>query len=85
MIPEQVDCIFFFNPFSVELLQSVLKRVADSYYVKNRNIKLFFYYPSDEYIACLMRNELITFVDEIDCTDLYDIIDDRERILIFEV
>lgn len=85
MIPAEVDRVFFFNPFSVELLGSVLKRIYDSVYENPREILLFFYYPSDEYIACLMQQEMISFLDEIDCRDIFDGLDERERIMIFEI
>ncbi len=85
IVPLEVDRIFFFNPFSVEILHGVLNRITDSYYESPRHIQLFFYYPSDEYIACLMQETQLDFVDEIDCSDLFDSNDDRERIMIFEI
>lgn len=84
-VPTEVDRIFFFNPFSVELLSCVLKRILDSFYEYQRTIKLFFYYPSDEYIAYLMQEPMISFIDEIDCRDLFNNKDCRERIIIFEL
>ena len=53
-VPESVDRIYFFNPFSLEILQKVISRIRDSYYEAPREILLFFYYPSDEYISFLM-------------------------------
>ena len=47
--------------------------------------QLYFYYPSDEYVAYLMTQELLMFVDEIDCGDLFEGKDPREKILIFEI
>lgn len=84
-VPAEVDRIFFFNPFSVELLGSVFRKIVDSYYEVPRGIRLFFYYPSDEYIAYLMQQPMLDFVDEIDCGDLFPGEDDRERIMIFEM
>lgn len=84
-VPEEVDSVFFFNPFSAEILQSVLARIFDSFYSCQRRIRLFFYYPSDEYVSCLMREPLLSFVDEIDCSDLFESKDNREKILIFEI
>lgn len=46
---------------------------------------LFFYYPSIEYIAYLMMVDEIEFLDEIDCRDLFDEGDQRERIMIFRI
>ena len=54
IVPDVVDLIFFFNPFSVEILQKVIAKILDSYYENMRPIQLFFYYPSDEYISYLM-------------------------------
>ena len=41
---------------------------AESYYEKPREIKLLFYYPSDEYISYLMTVDEFMFEDEIDCS-----------------
>ena len=84
-VPAEVDRCCFFNPFSVEILQKVMARILDSYYENPRNIQLYFYYPSDEYVAYLMTQELLMFVDEIDCGDLFEGKDPREKILIFEI
>ena len=83
-VPEEADRIYFFNPFSLEILQKVISRIIDSYYAVPREILLFFYYPSDEYISFLMTVDELTFSDEIDCGDLFQEKDPRERIVIFE-
>lgn len=85
LVSEKVDRIYFFNPFSLEILQKVISRILDSYYEKPRTIQMFFYYPSDEYISYLMTVEELMFTDEIDCRDLFPGNDPRERILIFEL
>lgn len=85
LVPETVDRCYFFNPFSVEILRKVLAKIYDSYYCDKREILLFFYYPSDEYLSLLMTEEHLLFSDEISCEDLFDGGDKRERILIFEV
>ena len=82
---ESVDKIYFFNPFSVEILQKVIAQILDSYYENIRTIQLFFYYPSDEYISYLMTVDELMYYDEIDCRDLFDGNDSRERIMIFEI
>lgn len=82
---ESVDKIYFFNPFSVEILQKVIAQILDSYYKNIRTIQLFFYYPSDEYISYLMTVDELMYYDEIDCRDLFDGNDSRERIMIFEI
>ena len=84
-VPEDVDRCYFFNPFSVEILKKVLARIYESFYESPRKILLFFYYPSDEYVSYLMTEEQLLFSDEIDCMDLFDGNNHREKILVFEV
>mgnify|MGYP003177930002 FL=1 len=84
-VPENADRMYFFNPFSVEILEKVMARILESYYQNPRAIQLFFYYPSDEYISYLMTIDELMFVDEISCNDLFPGQDPRERIVIFEM
>lgn len=84
-VPTEVDRIYFFNPFSIEILKKVLARVLESYYENPRELLLFFYYPSDEYISYLMTVDELIFSDEIDCRDLFPGENKRERIVVFEV
>ena len=84
-LPPEVTRCYFFNPFSVEILRGTMARILDSYYETPREVLLFFYYPSDEYVAYLMTVEELYFYDEIDCRDLFDGNDPRERILIFSL
>lgn len=79
------DCFYFFNPFSVAVLQSVIGKIRKSYYENPREMKLFFYYPSDEYVSYLMTVSELCFVDEIDCQDLFEGQNEREKVLIFEM
>ena len=60
-----------------------MARILDSYYEYPREILLFFYYPSDEYVSYLMTVEALEFYDEIECEDLFAANPQRERILIF--
>ncbi|MCR5420484.1 MAG: SAM-dependent methyltransferase [Lachnospiraceae bacterium] len=84
-VPAKVNRIFFFNPFSVEIFKSVLKRIMESYYDEPRHIFLFFYYPQDEYVAHLAGIDEIFFYDEIDCRDNFPENDDRNKVLIYEI
>lgn len=84
-VPKEVDRCYFFNPFSVEILQKVLARIYESYYENPREILLFFYYPSDEYVSYLMTQEQLLFYDELNCVDLFEGENPREKILVFEV
>ena len=82
-VSPEVNRYYFFNPFSVELLRKVMARMIESYYEKPREVFLFFYYPSEEYISYLMTVDELEFYDEIDCGDLFEGNDLRERIMIF--
>ena len=83
--PREADSFYFFNPFSVEILRAVLQNILESYYENPREMRLFFYFPSDEYLGELMTNDALMFVDEIDCSDLFPNNRQRERVLVFEV
>ena len=84
-VPIDADRFYFFNPFSVSLLRKVMGKITESYYANPREMLLFFYYPSDEYVSYLMTKEEVSFLDEIDCRDLFEGDNRREKILIFEI
>ena len=82
-VPEEVNRFYFFNPFAVELFRKVMAKIIESYYTAPREILLFFYYPSQDYISYLMTVEELEFWDEIECDEWFDGKDERERIVIF--
>ena len=84
-VPSDVNRCYFFNPFSVEILHKVMARIIESWYENPREVFLFFYYPSDEYISYLMTVDELEFYDEIECEDLFNGKDTRERIMIFQL
>ena len=84
-VPTEVNRCYFFNPFSVEILHKVMARIIESYYKNPREMFLFFYYPADEYMAYLMTVDELEFYDEIECDDLFEGNDHRERIMIFQL
>ena len=84
-VPPEVNRCYFFNPFSAEILHKVMARVLASWYENPREVFLFFYYPADEYISYLMAVDELEFYDEIECDDLFQGSDPRERIMIFRL
>lgn len=84
-IPSDVDRFFFFNPFSVEIFKRVLANIIDSYYENQREMLIMCYYPSDEYIMYLSQEYNVTFVEELDCSDISDGEARREKIIIYRV
>lgn len=83
-VPSDVNRCYFFNPFSIEIFLKVMARIIESYYLEPREILLFFYYPSEEYISYLMTVDELEFMDEIDCRDLFYRDNLREQITIFQ-
>lgn len=84
-VPSDVNRCYFFNPFSVEILRKVMARIIKSYYLESRQILLFFYYPSVEYLSYLLTVDELEYLDEIDCRDLFNEDNQRERIIIFQI
>ena len=84
-VEPEADRFYFFNPFSVEVFQKVMGRIRDSWYENPRQMLLFFYYPSDEYVAYLMTQNDLSLIDELDCRDLFNGLKEREHVLIFEL
>lgn len=84
-VTAEVNRCYFFNPFSVELLRKVMARIIDSYYENPREMLLFFYYPSVEYVGYLMTVDELEYYDEIECVDLFEGADAREVIMVFQM
>ena len=84
-VPAEVNRCYFFNPFSVEILHTVRARIIESWYENPREVFLFFYYPADDFLAYLMTVDELEFYDEIECDDLFEGKDPRERIMIFQL
>lgn len=79
------DCFYFFNPFSAEILRAVIGKILESYYAQPWQMRLFFYYPSGDYLAWLLSQDILTLTDEIDCRDLFPGQAPREKIMVFEL
>ena len=84
-IKENDTIFFFFNPFSDKILSKVIHNIEESFYEVNREIKLIFYYPTLEFVGKLISNDMLEFVDEIDCSHLYHDSKGRECVMIFKV
>ena len=86
-VPTEADRFYFFNPFSVEILKKVIAKIRKSLDENPRKVLLFFYYPSDEYAYFLMEmcSWELTLADEIDCRDLFEGQDRREKCLVFRM
>lgn len=80
----EADAFYFFNPFTEEILQAVLRQILAAYYEHPRRMRLFFYYPHDDTRRLLLGDfPELTLLEELDCSDLFAGDDPREQILIF--
>jgi len=84
-IPDYADRFYFFNPFSIKILVEVLDNIKKSYDKCNREILLFFYYPSEKYVPYLTECSFLSLIDDIDCMDVFNNDDIKERVLVFEL
>lgn len=84
-VPHTVDRCFFFNPFSVEIFRKTYANILDSWYEQPREILLFFYYISDDYLDYIYGHTELRFCEEIDCGAFYAGERSRERILVFSL
>lgn len=84
-IDARADRFYFFNPFSIEIFHKVMGRIRESYYEKPRKMLLFFYYPSEEYLSYLRSLDEVTQIDCIECTDLFNGLKEREKVLVFDI
>ncbi len=83
--PTDENLFYFFNPFSPTILSSVLGKIVASYYMNPRPIRLFFYYPSDEYLSLLMTMSPFEYECEIDVSDFETGDKSREKISVFRI
>lgn len=84
-VPASADCCFFFNPFALHTLKRVLAHIFDSVYRYPRTMRLFFYYPYEETETFLLNHVNLKVEDVLDCRDLFDEPDRREKILVLTV
>ena len=84
-VPKEADCCFFFNPFALHTLKRVLANIFDSVYQETRRMRLFFYYSYEETEAFLLNHVNLQVEDVLDCRDLFDAEDIREKILVLTV
>lgn len=85
VLPDEVDCCFFFNPFALHTLKRVLGNIFDSLQRAPRPLRLFFYYPYKDVERFLNQHWRLDAEEPVDCRDLFDGNDEREKILVYSV
>ena len=84
-LPDNADRCFFFNPFALHTIKRVLGNIFDSLYHHPREILLFFYYVNEEVENFLNNHVRLEAEKPIQCGDLFQETDDKERILVYRV
>lgn len=84
-IPSSVTGVYFFNPFSVEILEKVIDNITTSQEQNPRDIKLFFYYLSKDYVNYLNSRKDIIHLEVIDCKYLFSEEDSREYLGVYQI
>ncbi|MBQ8955191.1 MAG: class I SAM-dependent methyltransferase [Clostridia bacterium] len=82
--PRDENVFFFFNPFSEAVLRIALRRILRAETARPRRARLIFYYPSDAFVGCLAEEPHLREAGVIDCRDLFDGDNPRERMLVFD-
>jgi SAM-dependent methyltransferase len=84
-VPQYADRAFFFNPFSTDILRTVMMNLLESCREFPRELLLFFYYPSKAYTDYLTTISQLSLVDSLDCCGISKGKDSREKLLIYKV
>ena len=84
-LPDNADRCFFFNPFALHTIKRVLGNIFDSLYHHPREILLFFYYVNEEVENFLNNHVRLEAEESIQCGDLFQEHDEKERILVYRV
>ena len=64
----------------MKVFEDVIRRLA-----ARGNRKLVLYYPSEECMTCINLMPELKYIDTVDCGDLFNGKDDRERIEMFRL
>ncbi len=81
IISEDDNIFYFFNPFSAKIFENVLNNITESFFEKQRDIKIILYYPQNDYIETMYNNPFFDLYIEIKLKEFNFNID--ERILIY--
>lgn len=83
-LPDEVNYIYCFNPFSTDVFRSVMTKIETSFEHKEREITLILYYPEDNTIFYIERHTPFQLLCEIPVPDLIGQ-DRRERFCLYRL
>lgn len=64
-VPDEANIFYFFNPFSTKIFRQVLKRIEESKERNPREILIFFYYSTIEYITYLPTERRLELIKSV--------------------
>ena len=84
-IPDEADCCFFFNPFALHTLKRVLGKIFDSLRTQTAAAAPLFLLSYEDTEHFLNQHLRLIAEEPIDCRDLFDGDDEKEKILVYQV
>ena len=84
-IPDDVTVLYFFNPFSKDVLNDVINNLKKSKKRNAREVKLIFYYPSKEYMEYIKNVEELIHLEDISLIDSFKEYSEREVLTIYKM
>lgn len=84
-IPDDVTVLYFFNPFSKDVLNEVINKLKKSKKRNAREVKLIFYYPSKEYMEYIKNVEELIHLEDISLIDSFKEYSEREVLTIYKM
>lgn len=83
-LPDEVNYIYCFNPFSTDIFRSVITKIETSFERNEREITLILYYPEDSTIFYIERHTPFHLLCEVPVPDLIGR-DRRERFCLYRL
>lgn len=83
-LPDEVNYIYCFNPFSTDIFRSVMTKIETSFERNEREITLILYYPEDNTIFYIERHTPFRLLCEIPVPELIGQ-DRRERFCLYRL
>jgi len=79
------NVFFFFNPFSEKVFEGVVRRILALERRGGEPLRLICYYPSEAYLQCMADVAGVEPAGVIDCGDLFNGKNPREKLVLFKL
>lgn len=71
-IDDEDNCFYFFNPFSIQIFEKVVRNIMDSLMEVKRTAHIILYYPLPEFKRCMKENTPFEIINKIKIPGTYD-------------